>query len=269
MNNKIPFQIADFELNSAIYGFRRVDDTPEAKDPSVPSYIQRYRIVDGWQVREPNAEIKGWAISEFDLPEYKPKRYPFLACTRLAERLGIVLSREAEEALERQWNQRFMRDHRATITEKTGIDISGKSDSKYYRDLLTWHAKQPLPPVMSNVLKDLIKHYHGKKLPSTMLSSYRKEIEQKREELRKQWDIFVKRYADYKAKYTQWYLDRPNRPASLFVLDERVRYLLGKGLTITLEQAEAIARCGKLKSKIVLRHPLTEKMVTILDINIS
>jgi hypothetical protein len=125
-----------------------------------------------------------------------------------------------------------------------------------------------MPPEYTKVLQNLVKQYGGKiekDTPSYYINYH--NVKKKREELQKKWDAFVEQYAKYKEKYKKWFADKPSRDGFVLDLSEEPMYILGRDISVTKEQITVIERSHSrpVKSMLVLRHPITVEMVTILD----
>ena len=255
------FQIGLYSVEIKEHGYVQVDDTVCTKDLTVPAHLQRYRVVQsGWE-NEPDAKTIGYAVSRYDLPDYTERLYPFHAYTRLAERLGLPVD---EQRLEQQWIRRFRRIY--GLRQRNNVDVTDNPYFRYYRDLILWCRKRPMPPAFSQVLKKMIKHYGGKNEEDIPCSySGCCNIKEKRKELLTKWDAFVTQFAKYKEKHEKWLASKPTRNGFVTELSEEPLYILDKDISVTKEQIDVIERSGVGKSTIVMRHPITEEMVTILE----
>jgi hypothetical protein len=248
-------QIEEIDLSYRDYYY--VDDP---KAIGAPEHLHRYPVVrNGW-IGEPDAKIIGYAISKFDMPSYRGRLYPLHAYIRLAERLGIPID---EDALEQQWTRKHRRVHRLRRREE--IDVTGKQYFNYYRDLVTWYRKQPMPPSKTQKLKSLIKRFGGKKDTNCGYLYAEEKFKAKRKELQTAWDAFVKSYETYKAKYVQWFAQKPKRSGFTSELSSEFLYVLEKGMIIPKESIERIEQFQPMKSTIRLYHPLTEELIVLLD----
>ena len=250
-------RIEEMEVEISHWGYYYVDN-PRAAE--APEYIQRYTVVQNGWLDYPNAKIVGYAISKYDLPSCKGKLYPPHAYARLAERLGIPID---EDALEQQWTRKHRRIHRLRRREE--INVTGKQYFNYYRDLIKWCRKQPMPPSMTQKLKSLIRRFGGKDTTNCGYLYTKLEFAAKRKELQTAWDAFVKSYETYKTKYEQWFAQKPKRSGFVSELSGEFLYVLDKGMVVSKESVELIERSQPMKSIIRLYHPMTGELVVILD----
>jgi hypothetical protein len=249
----IPFQIGQLDVRYQDF----VNDRPD-----IPAHIQRYRIVGtGWE-NEPNAEVLGYAVSRYDLPDNKTKLYPLIAYTRLLERLGLPVD---ESALEKQWTNRFRRVYSQRPRKK--IDVKGQSYYQYYKNLILWCRKEPKTPEMTQVLKKLIQSYGGKTAKDACMyyHGYHNTVE-KRKELRKKWDSFVEQYKRYKNEYEKWFASKPERTGIVADMSDEPMYVLDSDMWVTKRQIELIERMQPTKALLILKHPFTGNMAVVLDI---
>jgi hypothetical protein len=247
-----PIRVEDYVVKGGYEGYRYVDDPNNSDAIEAPEHLYRYDVVEYGDLKNPSAKIVGHAVSIFDLPDYRKGLYPFHAYTRLAERLGISID---ENALEKQWNQRFNRIHRRPRPERVRVDISGW---KYYRNLIRWYYKQPSRiPSMPKRLKSFIENNHPQPLgwvtPET------------RKERQKEWDTFVEQCLQYKERYLKWFSEKPVKTGLPFALSDKSLYCFD-GHELTKESIERIEQTQMMKSCIRIYPPFGEELVTVLEI---
>ena len=253
----ITFQINAMTVKYEDYYY--VDDPNNPDAIEAPKHIQRYKVVHAGREKDPGTKVLGYAVSKYDLPNRKTKFYPFYAYTRLAERLGLPVD---EDALERQWVQKFRRVYQ--VHRRAESDVTGKCSFWYYRDLIQWCQKQPMPPAYPQVLHILTKHYGGKNEMKAAFKYPCVDFAEKRKELQTKWDKFVANFKKYKEKYMRWFAAKPKRTMLVSELSDKILYFDGEHRW-TKESIEFIERSQPIKSTIQLRHPITEEMVTVLD----
>jgi len=251
-------RIEEMDVEVTHWGYL-YEDNPRAAE--APEYIQRYTVVQNGWLDNPNAKIVGYAISKYDLPSYKAKLYPFHAYTRLVERLGIPID---EDALERQWTRKHRRIHR--LHRRAEVDATGRPYFKFYRDLIKWYRKQPIPPPKTQKLQSLIKRFGGKNDTNCGYRYTQAEFDAKRKELQAAWDAFVKKFEKHGIKYKRWFAEKPMRSGFVEELSGEFLYVLDKGVAVSKESLETIERLQPRTSRIELYHPMTGELVVVLDI---
>ena len=247
-----PIRVENLDLKSEYYGYRYVDDPSNPSAIEAPEHLCRYDVVEYGDLENPMAKIVGHAVSVFDLPDYRRGLYPFFAYTRLAERLGLPID---ENALEKQWNQRFNQAHRRQRPERVKVDISGW---KYYKNLIRWYYKQPSRiPSMPKQLKSFIANNHPQ--PMGWVTPETKEDRQK------EWDSFVEQCQQYKERYLKWFSEKPTNSGLPFTLSDKSLYCLD-GHELTKESIERMEQIQRMKSCIRIYPPFGEELVTVLEI---
>ena len=140
-------------------------------------------------------------------------------------------------------------------------DVSGIKYYDYYRELLKWCRKQPMPPRYPAKLEKLRAQFGGPKRGRTGA-----HFTHGREELKTSWNTFATALKAHQEKYEQWLADRPQRNGVVFKLSDNLIYTLETGLTATKETIETLERPKQGTGLTRLKHPLTGKMLTVLEI---